>query len=154
MSLVFTTKSLIAAAENAIKNHNADLAEWERKRESFLAEHRAEWTATKRDRLIDFRNNLSGAIKSGKVVDRQSLRRLSRVSDIEDLFYVEPDSYRITKHEIGDKPNGGDLASHRGLIALLKAHTGDTISANQLKVLGYTNLTALFNAAVRTGGAS
>jgi len=151
MSLTFTTESLIDAAKAAIKNNEAELAEWERKREKFLIEHAAVWNEKQRPQVKALRSALTDMLKSSKPIHLADVRRAAGLHDLELPFYTPPSDHHISA-AIGQKPTpNNDML--RGLIGLMEAHTGDTISANQLKLLGYDKLQWLFQAAAATPGA-
>ncbi|WP_457066747.1 hypothetical protein [Mycobacteroides abscessus] len=150
MSLVFTKKSLIAAAENAIKNHNAAVLRWERDREKYLADHQAAWIETNLSKVKTLRTALTDLLKPGKIITLKQVRSIANSgNDIEYLFYTAPTDSKINS-DVGFKPTSN--MAHQGLVDLLKAHTGETITANQLKILGYDDLAGLFRDAVRAGG--
>jgi len=152
MSLVFTKKSLINAAEKAIKNREGEINEWQKKIDTFRVEHARTWNDKNRERLVTLRNVLTRELKlTGPVTMAAINKDVPNVGYLSDLFYFGPGDYELNQ-KAGHKPNESVIATYQGLIELMQAHTGDTISANQLKVLGYTNLTALFNDAVRAGG--
>lgn len=152
MSITFKTQSLITAAYQALKNYERDRAAWERKKTKFVADHRAAWVGEKRPQVIALRDALTKALKANAVVEYDSIADVAskiRSHGLSYICYSPPSPYEIGQ-EIGSRP--GIPTGFQGLIELLKAHTGDTITANQLKLLGYTNLTGLFNAAVKAGG--
>ncbi|CPU00360.1 Uncharacterised protein [Mycobacteroides abscessus] len=152
MSLVFTTKTLITAAEKAIKNHNTALARWEQDRDDYLRAHQQAWIKTSLPRVRELRTTLTEMLKPGKAITLKQIRDAANAgNDIEGLFYNPPSEARI-KGEIGSKPSL-NIDHYRGLIDLLKAHTGQTISASQLKMVGYDSLTELFRDALGTEGA-
>lgn len=154
MTITFKTEALIAAAQKAIDNHADDLMVYEARKNSLLAEHRAAWVAERREGVVRLRDALTKALKSAGPIEISAIRKAANDgNDIEHLFYTAPGSYEIN-NAIGNKPEAYGIKSYAGLIELLKAHTGETITANQLKVLGYDKLTGLFTDAVRAGGES
>lgn len=154
MSLVFTKKSLVDAADKAIKKRQHEVAEWQKKIDAVRSERAREWNDTRRDRIVALRNTLTRELKSSGPIMIGAIRKdFPNVHYLSDLFYCGPSDHEL-KEKVGRRPDESEVEKYLGLIDLMKAHTGDTISANQLKVLGYTNLTALFNAAVRAGGTS
>ncbi|SKT21324.1 hypothetical protein [Mycobacteroides abscessus] len=154
MSLVFTKKSLITAAEKAIKNRQHEILAWQKRVDNVRAEHARTWNEKGRDRIVALRNAITRELKSSGPVTIGAIRKdLPNIHSLSDLFYCGPSDYEL-KEKVGRRPDESDVEKYRGLIDLMKAHTGDTISANQLKLLGYTKLTELFNAAVREGGTS
>lgn len=154
MSLVFTKKSLITAAEKAIKNRQHEILAWQKRVNDVQAEHARAWNESNRDRLVALRNTITRELKTSGPITIDAVRKdFPKVHYLSELFYCGPSDYEL-KDKVGRRPDESDIEKYRGLIDLMKAHTGETISANQLKVLGYTKLTELFNDAVREGGAS
>lgn len=152
MTITFRTDALITAAQSAIDAYDADKATYDAEVDTYLAAHRYHWVANNRGDVRRLRDALTKALKSGGVIDLQGTRKaVNGGSDLENLFYQPPTDYQIG-NAVGRNPSEHGLRGYRGLIELLKAHTEDTITASQLKVIGYSDLTALFTAAVRNGG--
>lgn len=154
--LAFRTADLIAAAETAIKNHDAARVEWDRRVAKFKSEHRVAWFRTGHSRVRQLRDKLTAELKSSGPVERVDVYAhlgLSNSGDLGSLLYVPPTQYEI--HQL-DKPAHfyAGKFDHAGLLELLKAHTGDEISASQLKSLGYAGLVELFRDAVKIAGAA
>ncbi|AKF14625.1 hypothetical protein AVJ28_gp56 [Mycobacterium phage Baee] len=149
MSVTFKTQSLIDAAESVIKLHEDAVAEWERQTAAHQAQHRDQWWENNRDRVTALKNYLTRCIKNDTPPTSKEAERLMASRSGYVQFFVP------TGEPSGDKPDGyfvrnlGDLA---GLVAMLKAHTGETISANELKLVGYDRLTQLFQLAAAAGG--
>ncbi|QBI96414.1 hypothetical protein SEA_DONNY_56 [Mycobacterium phage Donny] len=149
MSVTFKTQSLIDAAESVIKLHDEAVAEWKRQTDAHQANHRDQWWEDNRERVTALRNYLTRSLKNDTPPTNREANRIMNTSSGYVQFFVpvgEPN---------GDKPDGyhvrnlGDLV---GLVAMLKAHTGETISANELKLVGYDRLTQLFQLAAAAGG--
>ncbi|SKX79839.1 Uncharacterised protein [Mycobacteroides abscessus subsp. bolletii] len=154
MSLVFSKKSLIDAAGRAIKNREQAIAAWQKQVDDVKAEHARKWNEQGRERTVILRNILTRELKTAGPVPLSAIRKeLPDAQYLSDLFYSGMAEYELNK-KVGRKPDASVIEKYRGLIELMKAHTGETISANQLRLLGYTKLAEIFNAAVRVGGTS
>ncbi|AGT12790.1 hypothetical protein PHELEMICH_53 [Mycobacterium phage Phelemich] len=149
MSVTFKTQALIDAAESVIALHDEAVAEWERKTAAHQARHRDLWWENNRERVTALRNYLTRSLKNDTPPTNKEANRLMATTSGYVQFFVP------TGEPSGDKPDGyyvknlGDLP---GLVAMLQAHTGDTISANELKLVGYDRLTQLFQLAAAAGG--
>lgn len=147
MTIEFKTADLIAAAQKVIDRKGAAEAEYKAAVAQAKAAHRAEWLQTNTAVVRALRDYLSACLRNGAAPDPAEIKKR-----------VGTDRYgnTVSKHWIydgfsdGDVPRPAGLYSNThelpGLIELLKAHTGDTVTANQLRNLGFksSSVTDLF----------
>lgn len=153
MSVTFNRAQLIEVATAAIGAHNAAKAEYTAALDKFKADHLAAWKA--QNTLRRLRDYLSAQVKKGGVPTIFEARAaVSDGSDLEKLFYREPDTYAI--RDGVQKPKGlltpAEVIEIGALLKVLGAATGDTVSVNELKLLGLKNLQPVFTAAAQEAG--
>jgi len=152
VTTTFTRQALLDAAKSAVANMEAELAEYDRRVEEYKAKHAERWLQRERHQLKTARTLLTKALSTGKVVKADSLPNITR------LLYQEPSSYDIGK-EVGylrqdyKKQFMARLDAYRGVVKLLEATDGDTLSINQLKTMGLNKLGDLFRIAATQEGA-
>lgn len=156
MSITFNKSALIDAARLALKAHDAadvkfqeDAAKY---RNGIVADQ------DKLPMLRALRDELTKFLKTGKQPTADDARRFRAVTGDHDYLrnmYVNVPDDRDVRNNVA-RPEGWlnptRVASYRGLIAMLEANTEDTITANQLKLFGYSDLEALFRAAASADG--
>lgn len=151
MTTTFTRQALIAATKDAIANMEGELADFDQRVMEYKAKHRERWLADNREQVKRVRDRLTKMLNRGGVIRRED------VGDITRLLYSEPSSYDIGK-EVGYLRNDykkifvRKLDAYRGVLKLLEAMDGETLSVNQLKTIGLTKLGDLFRVAANTGG--
>lgn len=150
MSVTFNRAQLIKVAEQALAKHQkaaqlraVDITKYRRA-------HATEHGPASRERALRLRDGLTKALKRIGPVTRKDVRAL--LGDhyrIDDLFYSEPSDYDVRNHV--DRPDGlltpAEATETGALLQVLKAATGDTVTANELKLLGLKNLQPIFTAA-------
>lgn len=148
-SITFDKAALINAAEAALKAHERADGEYQKA----VAKYRRDNSpASKHANIVALRDALSAFIKTKRAptaADVKVFREAAGTSDIGNLYDKPVDDYQVRNNV--SKPTGW-LSNERrtswaGLITMLKAHTGDSVTANQLKLFGYSNLEPLFRAA-------
>jgi hypothetical protein len=149
MTITFNRAHLIKVAETALAEHTKAEKAYAALVEHWKAERAARHVADYHDALKLLRDQLTIALRTRSALTRVAARHLAGVGDIEYMFYVEPNDYDIKN---GVKaPQGrltpAELIETRALIKVLKAAVGDTVSANELKLLGLKNLQPVFAAA-------
>jgi hypothetical protein len=146
--LIDATKQALAGHDEADKVYQARVAE-------YLADR-----AAKNDKLPvlrALRDEFSAIIKARRQptpADAARFKTLGAGHDyLSGLHVSEVSEYDIRNNV--KKPAGWlteqRRASYQGLIKMLDAHTEPTITANQLKLFGYTDLEALFRVAAIAG---
>lgn len=153
MSVTFNRAQLIEVATAAIVAHDAAKADYTAAVDKFNADHLTEWKA--KNNLRRLRDYLSAQIKKGSAPTIYEARQaVSDGGDLEKLFYREPDTYQI--RDGVQKPKGlltpAEVVEIGALLKVLGAATGDTVSANELKLLGLKNLAPVFTAAAQEAG--
>lgn len=152
MSVTFNRKALISTAEQAIREHNKARAEYAQAVEAFKAKHAAKNINSAAIRK--FRDFLTAGLKTGKPITRAEARGVAGHSSIEYLFYSSPSDYDV-KQQVS-RPTGllspAQVTETQALIKVLQAATGDTVTANELKLLGLKNLGPVFAAAAAQVG--
>lgn len=153
-SITFDKAVLIGTAESALATHAKADAAYQAAKQAYRDEHNP---PSRRENIIALRDALSAFIKTKRAPtsqDAKDWRRLAGEDYLSNLYDREVSDNEVRNNV--DRPAGwmpaDRAASYRGLIAMLKAHVGDTITANQLKLFGYTNLEALFRTAATDPG--
>jgi hypothetical protein len=148
----FDKQAIIDAANAAIKVLQTDLDDHSIRTKAYIAKHREDWLKVNRPALREARDKLTAALKTGKVIRASDVRPTGKRLD--DLFYSNPADYMLD-HQVR-KPNYGSrkeiqatIDSYRGVVNLLEAFSGDSISFNQLSVMGIKRVAALFEAAAK-----
>lgn len=150
MSVMFKTQSLIEAAQSILDRKKAAGEEWEAMLAEYYDEHYDTWFKNHTEGVRELRDYLTKCLKERKNPDQATALGLMAQKDYL-RFYSKPSSPNGLDTPAGLNP-GHYVGSLPGLIRMLKAHTGDTITANELKLVGYDKLTHLFAAAAEAGG--
>jgi hypothetical protein len=153
MSVTFNRAQLIEVATSAIAAHDAAKADYDKAVEKLKADHLAAWKS--KDNLRRLRDYLSAQIKKNAAPSVYEARQaVSDGGDLERLFYPG-----VTTYDIRDgvqKPKGlltpAEVVEIGALLKVLGAATGDTVSVNELKLLGLKNLQPVFTAAAQEAG--
>lgn len=150
MSVTFHRAQLIKVAGEAIAAHEKAKAEYAKAVEQFKAEHAARFHDDHREGIKKLRDYLTASIKRGGPVLRREARAVATAGyDLENLFYSGVDDY-IVREKV-QRPKGlltpAELIETGALLKVLEAASGDTVSANELKLLGLKNLGPVFVAA-------
>lgn len=150
MPVTFRTSALIEATKEALAGHATADAEYQKAIKQYRAEKLAEQDMIPRLRAL--RDELSAFLKTKRQptsVDASRFKRAAGEDYLHNLY-----SGGISDHDIRSnvaKPigwiNQTTVASYQGLVKMLKAHTEDEITANQLKLFGYDRLEPLFRLA-------
>jgi len=146
--LITTVKAAVKAADTADEKYQAELATYRAEREALLPDYLT--------RLRALRDELSKVIKRGKQPTQTDARafRAAAGEDYLSHLYLTPVSDREARNNVSTPRgwiNANRRESYRGLVAMLEANTEDTITANQLKLFGYTDMEALFRLAAHNG---
>lgn len=148
----FDKKAIIDAANDAITVLQADLDDHSTRIKAYITKHRDDWLKNSRPALRQARDKLTAALKTGKVIRASDVRPTGKRLD--DLFYYTPADYMLD-HNVR-KPNNGSrkeiqalIDSYRGVVNLLEAFSGDSISFNQLSAMGIKRVAALFESAAK-----
>lgn len=153
MSITFNKSQLERVAKQAISAHNKAQVNYDATVAKYKRDYAIAHALEYRDRIRKLRDFLSTNIRKGGVIYREDARKAAGgINDIEYLFYRgDPESYEINKNVTA--PKGwlapAQLIETRALIAVLEAAEGDTITANELKLLGLKNLAPIFTAAAQ-----
>ncbi|AGT12951.1 hypothetical protein KAYACHO_47 [Mycobacterium phage KayaCho] len=148
MAVSFNRAALIKAAKAALANHDKSQAEYKKAVEAWKLNHAAEWSPEKLGRLRDLiTKHLRRA--GNPTLTRAEARKVLGVSDVEYVFYTAPQDYEIRNGV--SRPDAllspAQVTETRALLQVLEAASGDVISANELKLLGLTRLSHVFQAA-------
>ena len=149
MSVTFNRLQLVKVAEAALTAHDKAQAEYTKACDQYRADHAAEWGGI--ERIRELRDALTARLKKPGPVSRAEVRKLLAVSDIENVFYVPVDDYTVKRKVTAPAKylSPSEVIETRALLQVLKSATGDTVSANELKLLGLKNLAAVFTAAAQ-----
>ena len=150
MSVTFNRAQLVKVANEAIAQHDKARAEYDRAVAKFKAAHVAENTAVTRERAKSLRDGLTRLLKSSGPIWVSDVRELvGGTHYITDRFYGGVGTGRIRDNVA--VPEGlltpAQVIETKALLKVLGAATGDTVSANELKLLGLKNLGPIFTAA-------
>ena len=147
MSVTFNRAALVKAANAALTNHDKAQATRTKAVRDYRDNHRGEWSPEKMGELRDWLTKQLR--KAGNAPTKYDARKAMGVSDVEYVFYSKPEDYDIRKAVA--VPAGllspAQVNETRALLEVLKAATGDVVSANELKLLGLTKLAHVFQAA-------
>lgn len=155
MALTFKTTDLIKVAQAAIDGKAKALAKYEADKYDARLKYQRKWADANTERVRELRDFLSKGLRSGTVPTTKAVRRIMG----------QTDGYSSAGVHFFDSSGDGSLTAPRGiyidadrwqsLIPLLKAHKLDTVTAHQLKELGYhpKDLEKLFRDAVTAGAA-
>lgn len=153
MSVTFNRAQLIKVTTQALAAHEKAAGQRAKQVEEFKRKHAKNATVPTQTKARLLRDALTKAIKSpASPVRLDDLRSVIGSSDLRDLFYREPDDYSI-KRELEGVPTGlmspAEVVESRALLKVLNAADGDTVSVNELKLLGLKNLGPVFTAAAK-----
>lgn len=155
MALTFKTTDLIKVAQAAIDGKAKALAKYEADKYEARFKYQQKWVDANTERVRELRDFLSKCLRNGTVPTTKAARRIMG----------QIDGYKYDGVSFFDGGGDGGMTAPRGtyidanrwtsLIALLKAHKLDTITAHQIKELGYhpKDLERLFSDAVIAGAA-
>lgn len=149
----FDRAKLIAVVTAARDSLQAELDDYTKRVEAYKVEVHNEWWINKREGLRRIRNLLSAGLKSSKPITAESLRVDGK--GLGDFTYSEPPDFVVNRQvkapQSGNpKALRGRIANLTGLIDLLNTQAGDVVSANQLRVMGYTKIYDIFRDAALT----
>lgn len=156
MTLTFSSQAIRDAARRAIDNHERVVVEYNRRVDEFKVKRRADWIAEQTPRMKELRNHLTAAFRTSGIVtgaDVADILGVDRRVEIGTAFYDEPSAWEINNAVETPDHYRASVDGYPGLIDLLDAHEGDTITDRQLISLGYKHLTELFRDAVKAGAA-
>lgn len=154
MSITFKRTQLITVANTALREHERVTKDYERKVTAFKDTHEEKYVLSTRRRAEELRTLITKTLrKPGRPVYARDLTPALSGSDyLSRHFYVPLRDSEIRNHV--PPPEGGlkpaEVAETKALIQVLQAATGDTISVNELKLLGLKNLQPVFIAAGRS----
>jgi hypothetical protein len=150
MSVTFNRAQLVKVAKSALAAHDKAQVAYVAEREEIKTKHAAEWN---RQRLVNFRDWLTKQIKSGAPVQSPG-HDVTGGGNLTSLFYSPPSDWQLDREH--KKPQGlltpAESTEIRALLKVLESATGDTVSVNELKLLGLKNLQPVFTAAAQEAG--
>jgi hypothetical protein len=148
MSVTFDRVQLIRVATKALLEHEKQKTIHAVAVRKFLVDHAREHRNTVRARRL--RDYLTVELRKGGNIQKPGSDILSG-GNLESVFYTPPPSWTIDKAVKAPKGllSGSELVETRALLQVLKAATGETVSANELKLLGLKNLQPVFIAAAQ-----
>ena len=146
-STTFIVAKLIEVANRAIDNEQALLDKYAARVEAYKKLHLQQWMTNTKPRLAAARTKITDALKTGQPVT------VDRVGDLNKLLYSEPDDYVIRQAVRGPseevrRRTQNHISELKATVAALRAQTGETISINQLRLIGVPKINDLFLAAV------
>ena len=155
MPVTFNRTALIKAATDAVKVGDAAEVQFQKAIVEYRKDKEAENDML--PRLKALRDELTAFLKTKRqptyADDAQRFKKAAGTDYLSNL-YTSGVSDSDVRNNVAS-PEGWlnantTLASYRGLIKMLEAHTEDTITANQLKLFGYNHLEPLFRQAALT----
>jgi hypothetical protein len=143
--IVFKRTDLIEAAQRVVDRYDRALAAHAEQVKAYRQEHLQNWQAKHTEGVRAFRDYLTACLKKGVAPLDSKVTELVGTH----AFYTVPDDY-VANQRI-KKPKADGVAECRALIELLRLHTGETISAGQLKTFGFgaKMLNELFSSVAR-----
>ena len=149
-------KALIEALNDAVTAIDQSLDEWDQKRKLVYDRRVSAWREKSLPRVRALRDELTRQLKHGNVIAKATIRKAAGTLDLDELFYDPPGDHAV-KRETGSPDLGsyealiGAKAEYQGLVRLLGAVEGDTVSVNQIAGLGFRvkDLQQVFMAAVQ-----
>jgi hypothetical protein len=151
MSVTFNRTLLVKVAKQALAEHEQVVKDYDTAVADYVREHAARHAEPTRAKAVELRNALTKALKSSGPVHTKTITRVTG-SRYPDSFYNPPGDYDIKQRV--SVPKGllkpAEVAETRALVQVLQAATGDTVSANELKLLGLKNLQPVFVAAAQS----
>lgn len=153
MTITFNRAQLIKVANAALTEHAKAQKSHAAVVEQYKARHAAAKTQATRDRAIALRDGLTRALrKAGPISSRTVRASIPGVYRIDDMFYTAPSDHEIRNNVTAPKGllTPAEVSETGALISVLGAATGDTITANELKLLGLKNLQPVFVAAANS----
>ena len=154
MSVTFKRTHLITVTNKALAEHEKAQAEYRKACEAYRVEHAKKAIAKTHQTAKALRDALTKALKRQGPIDAKEITRAvgresSYYTRVDELFYTPPPIHHVQSNV--DKPRGlltqAQASEARALLKVLLAATGETVSANELKLLGLRNLTPIFAAA-------
>ncbi|QGH80059.1 hypothetical protein SEA_NHAGOS_48 [Gordonia phage NHagos] len=142
MALTFSRAALIEAAEAAVQEDTDKQTRWDADAQRMIDADKTEWMKLGPARVRKLRDYLTAQLKTGKPINRYAVRKVVGEHDVENIFHVELSDYEI-RRELNSRP-ALDTTEYIALIDMLRASTGDEISASQLRSVGFGNLNPLF----------
>ena len=150
MAVTFNRAQLMRVAKSALAEDIKAQKVYREEVDKFLAQHAR--NNHRPDQLRKLRDYITAALKRGNPIIVRDIRKALGVSDVENLFYAGPPS--ITGWEVTSavvKPAAllgpNQRTEINAMLKVLEAATGETITANEMKLLGFKNLYPVFAAA-------
>lgn len=144
LHLIKHAKAALAEDAKAVKAHHQEI-------ETFKRHHCRDQNNVAGQRKL--RDYLTAQLRKNAVITRADVRKAMGVSDTELLFYTPPGDYEIRKGV--DRPvgllTGPQRTEINAMLKVLEAAKGETITANEMKLLGFKNLYPMFAAAAGEG---
>lgn len=153
MALTFTTAGLIQILDGILDAKLADEQRYAAECEQARAAYKRKWWGNRRPETRQLRDYLTKCLRNDEPPESEIVRTFRGRSDSNDSWwFTEAGDASVSKPAFGYY-RADEL---KGLRELLKAHTGDTVTAHQLKELGThsRDLEKLFRAAVTAGASS
>lgn len=156
MSVTFNRAALARAAKAALDEDAKVRIAYIKACDKYRAGHATNWN--KRGQLKSVRDHLTKVLAKPAPITLGEVRKAAGIGlgSLDDLFYRPASDYEVERNV--EKPKGllssAQILEIRALQAVLEAATGDTISANELKLLGLKNLAPVFAAASGQPGVS
>jgi regulator of protease activity HflC (stomatin/prohibitin superfamily) len=150
MTVTFNRPDLIKVARRALAAHDQAIGDQQAAVVRWKAERAAKHATEHRDSQRRLRDALTVSLRNGKLLTRKEARKAAGgVNSLDYLFYDAPGEYETSRD--GPKTPAvltpAEISETRALITVLEAANGDTITANELKLLGLKNLAPVFIAA-------
>ena len=145
MSLVFKVAKLREAAESAVKLHEAARTQYDHDVAAYRLQYREDWKLNHMEGVGRLRDYLSRCIKSNTVPEHSTARKALGKSDLKLYSQPSPGGTTVPQPPGYHNPRIGTI---RAMVSFLDAYEGDTITAAQLKVVGFDDLASLYREAV------
>jgi hypothetical protein len=154
MSVTFNRVQLIKVATEALVQHEKQKAVHAEAVKKFLDDHSRKNNNTVRVRK--FRDYLTAELRKGGPIrepgeDVLGIGRGGGGGHLRDLFYSPPWNHIVESSVTVPKGllSPDEYAATKSLVEVLTAVTDDTVSVNELRLLGWKNLRPVFTAAAQ-----
>lgn len=152
MSVTFNRTQLIKVAESALTAHDKAVKTREADVAKYKAKHAEDQVTVTRERALKLRNGLTILLKKSGPIGYEDVKKVNGGTySLSDRFYTGPSDYEIRNNVTSPKGilTPAEVVETKALLQVLKAATGDVVTANELKLLGLKNLAPVFTAAAQ-----
>lgn len=152
MSISFSRTALLKAAKEALSQDDKAQVGHKKDCEKYLVTHAADSTARTREHAKNLRDAINRELRKAGPIRVRALRDslgkgMNR--DLRDVFYSPADDYEVRRNVIRPAQllTQAQRVETKALIQVLETAKGETVTANELRLLGLKALGHVFQAA-------